>query len=213
MPRKKRKGTKKPKWVNKSLVVKSREELWFSYWLDDCKSAGIILDWKYEDPTFKLSDNITYMSKNLDQSKSITCDFSITWNKSYKNKIYYNCSDTEGKGLFIVYDTNCKDNSTISYVDVKPVNEARNSSSISFPYKRSWLLQTQGIWVQKVKPFGNTNKLRKGDIGALFNETFTPTKLLRNKKELLMSKYNKLYAFVKWKVTTFNQYKKKLNEM
>ncbi len=199
------------RWINKNknIVVKSREELWFSYWLDECENNGLIKSWLYESPTFQLSASISYMNKNLDQSKSITCDFSIVWNEKYKNTLYYNCSNNDFKGLFIVHDINCQEDSNVSYVDVKPVDERRNSSSVSFPYKRSWLLQSSGIWVQKVKPFGVSGRLGKGDIGNLFHITFTPTILLNN-KELLTDK-GSFYAFVKWKITKFEDFKNSIN--
>lgn len=196
---------------NKNIIVKSREELWFSYWLDECEANGLIKSWQYESPTFKLSDPVSYMNKNLDQSKSITCDYSIVWNEKYKNILYYNCSNIDFKGLFIVHDINCQIDSNVSYVDVKPVNEQRNSSSVSFPYKRSWLLQTQGIWVQKVKPFGVSGRLGKGDIGNLFHITFTPTILLKNKEKELLTNKGVFYSFIKWKITKFEDFKNSLN--
>lgn len=209
----KRKGRKKKvkrTWELGGITFKSREELWFAIWCEECKDAGIIEKWEYESPTFVLSENVQYMGKQLDQSKSITPDFSITWDRKYKNKMYYTCSALEEKSsntcLFIVYNSSDCD-SNISYIEVKPVSEIRNSSSVSFPYKRSWLLNSQGIWVQKVKPFGVTS-LRKGDIGGLFKSTFTPTKIIKSGE--LKSNKGEYYKWVKWKIIKFNDWFKTL---
>lgn len=220
MPVKRKNKTKpraKPKktvWEIDDIVVKSKEELWFAYWLEECKDNDIVKDWQYEAPTFPLSNDLVYMGAKIDQSKSITPDYTIEWNTDYLDKVYYNCSSpnntkSKDKPLFIVYNTDC--NSNISHIDVKPANERRNSSSVSFPYKRSWLINSKGIWIQKVKPLGTKN-LQKGDIGALFQSSFTPTKITLS-GDLVCKKGVRAglpYSWVKWDIKPFGTWFKTL---
>lgn len=172
---------------------KSREEEYFSYYLEELKQAGFVKDWGYEVNTFTLSEPVVnYYYKNvrgktvvksehLLREASITADFSILWDKKAENIFYLN-TEVPIKGS--VRDIPFRVNTTveedgeqkfISYVEIKAYYEKNTSSSISFPYKQKWLYDKTGIYIQKIKPF-SPKKSKRAD--TLFNLTFTPRKVI-----------------------------------
>ena len=170
-------------------MMKSKEELYFSYYLEELKDAGFVKEWSYESDTFKLSDSISLpyctnskkgvlaKEEHILRKSSLTADFTICWNFN------------KSKNIFVLHpgepiSINVKlipfrigiisEDEVYSYVEVKASNEIRTSSSISFPYKQKWVYDKYGIYVQKIKPFHPTKK-----SNILFQNTFTPMNVIR----------------------------------
>jgi hypothetical protein len=158
---------------------KSKEEEYFSYYLDELKLAGYIDEWYYEKDTFNLSESVSLPYLTFSRKKiiekyefilhkaSITADFTIRWNKKAENIFYLNpVIPIVFKIKDIPFRINSQD---VSYVEIKAEYEGNTSSSISFPYKQKWLYSKYGIYIQKIRPFSYTKTK-----GILFQNTFTP---------------------------------------
>lgn len=168
-------------------MMKSKEELYFSYYLEELKDAGFVKKWGYESDTFKLSDSISLpyctnsrkgiltKEEHILRESSITADFTIYWNLDKAKNIFILDSKTpiNVKVKLIPFRMGMLSERDVSYVEVKASNEIRTSSSISFPYKQKWVYDKYGVYIQKIKPFHPT---KKSDI--LFQNTFTPMNVI-----------------------------------
>lgn len=189
--------------IREGVAYRSNEELYFSYYLEELKEAGYIKEWSYETSKFELSTTVSIekqyedLSKvketlkkkevPIDQGKTCTADFTIIWEPIAEGLFYYNCGtiveDLKLNLPFIVYSTtDCI--SFTSYIEIKPEVENTRvvSSSVSFPYKASWVLDKYGVYIQKIKPLGK---------GGLFHQTFVP------KKYIDETRYKKDYTHTK----------------
>jgi len=154
-------------------IYDSNEELQFSYWLDELKEKGYIINWKYNKEEIELIDKkkidilINNKKKNIHLLNKLTYtyDFSIEWDVQSKCLLYNNISE------------NCKDRKfflclqdDISYIDVKGTFAGKhNNSAVSFPIKQKLLYEKENKYVQKVIPI------------KLFEQTFVPSNLLNRK--------------------------------
>lgn len=163
---------------------KSKEELYFSYYLEELKEAGFIINWYYEKDKFELTPKVELPYKKQLVSKikkdfefllhpsSITADFTIEWDKSAENIFYLNPE---------IPVINVKDipfrvlTDNISYVESKQARTFKaNTSDISFPYKQKFVYLLHGIFIQKIVPFNLKLKPE-----SLFSLTFVPDKVLK----------------------------------
>ena len=190
---------------------KSLEELYFSYYLEELKEAGYIKSWRYEISKFQLTE--PYIRTYLKQLKtkivekeefllhgsSITADFTILWTEKAKNIFYldnyYAIKDIKSIP-FRLGELGIK----TSYIEIKPTNESKTSSSISFPYKQKFCLNEYGIYIQKIKPFDSKKK-------CLFSDTFTPNDVIKSQIYLKDCKYGKKGdSKIKYEIKTLNEF-------
>ena len=170
--------TKETYLTSKGVEVKSKEELYFSWWLDELEDNGIIESYGYEPKTFKLSDAAHYtktvqmktkskiVTRTLLQPHSYTPDFQIHWHKDM-DFIHSWCG--------------------LSWVDVKG-GYSKNFNDTAFPLNQKWMYDKFGIYVEKVVSGSSTYKNSKKELvikKGLFAKTFTP------KRYLLTDKSNK----------------------
>jgi len=186
---------------------RSTEEEYFSYYLDELKERDFVKEWYYESSTFTLSDGVSFNSSVISQAKSITSDFTIKWNLD-NNPFISTCSTSlkkakkqdVKKAIFLVYSKDCT-NEDMSYIEIKSPFEKSVSSSYSFPYRQSWLLQKEDIFIQKVIPRGNN----------LFHFTFTPKKV--QGLEVYSIKSKKGQSKIKWSVRNLDEYLNLINHV
>lgn len=165
---------------------KSQVETYFSYYLEELKSADFVEDWWYERDIFLLSppislpylfigkNNILEKTEHVLHKASITADFTIQWTKKAENIFYLNREKPIKTPIkSIPFRLSYNNGSLLSLVEIKGSNESNTSSSISFPYKQKWLYYIYNILIQKIRPFKNT---LQSDI--LFQKTFTPIKVI-----------------------------------
>lgn len=159
---------------------RSKEELYFSWYLDELVERGFVLKYEYELYSFDLFDkqDIDWfeLKKTKDVKKSFTLfnpmtytpDFKITWSSkaigvfvgshSVKRTVFHPSIDDEIEGT------------VISYVDVKGDVLAHQGSSnygaFSFPYKQKLMWLKFRIYTHKIVPI------------KLFRDTFTPSRYL-----------------------------------
>jgi hypothetical protein len=168
---------------------KSDEELFFSWWLDELKEAGIIYSWAYEFEPYVLSEKVCKDGKTLLQSHSYIPDFFICWSFSYTPAVKISISG--GDNMF-------------SLVDIKG-KYSQNYNDAAFPLNQKWMMQRYGIYVNKVIPIDGFRKNKNGEKilkKCLFSETFTP-------KKYLLTPTGKART-IHWEVKTIEQFLEEL---
>jgi len=158
---------------------KNKEELYFSYYLDELKKAGIIESYTYEEETFELSEDIKYsynkVTKLKTKVKTEIKEKSLLKPCTYTPDFIIKMS-ISGRILGFMNRLEGMDNSTFKmsgpepkcYIDVKGVFAGRtNSTQYTFPLKQKWMYQKYGIYTNKIVP------------DKLFAQTFTPYKVIQ----------------------------------
>ena len=168
---------------------KSDEELYFSWWLDELKKHGVVLNWRYEHLPYLLSPAVDEVVggkvKNVLKAHSYTPDFEIMWSLKYTDKV----------GIKLR-----KEGIMSSIVDIKG-EYARNFNDTAFPINQKWMFYKYGLYVNKVIPvagFRINSKKQKVLKKCLFSETFTP-------KKYLLTATGK-QRVIHWKVRTIEQF-------
>ncbi len=192
------------------VQFKSKEELYFSYFIDELSAAGFIKSWGYEVSKFELSKpvvlNYVLQMKTKTKSDTIhlahgatcTSDFTIEWDASAIDIFVLRGITPVTKDrlrLIPFYDMLGK-----SEIEIKPESEFMNSS-VSFPYKQKWVLDKHGVLIQKIKPFGKKGK------GTLFDQTFYPAKVLAEETYKVNTKQGKIgESKLKFKTRTLKEF-------
>lgn len=160
----------------------SKEELYFTWWLDELKLNGYIDNWKYHPKPFALSDSVKIIwqkqlktkvkkvPRTLMKGHNYQADFLIRWNNKAKN-IFFGKDNTVN---MIAYPFMAEYNSFHNYyrsiVDVKGTFN-QNDAWRRFSIDQKWVWQRYKIYVQKVIPI------------KLFKSTFTPIRYLKTDKQ------------------------------
>ena len=157
----------------------SKEEVYFSWWLDELLAAGYIESWAYHGRTFNLSDRVQYQVKKALKTKvrvddrlllnphTYTPDFVIKWNKKSEGVFYNNVES--GKDLrecpIVAQDDE-------SHIDIKPKAWGRGDSFMAlFSVRQKWVFDKHGIYVQPVVVYGCKT--------GLFERSFTPRRFFK----------------------------------
>lgn len=152
----------------------SKEELYFSYWLEELEEAGYIGSWG-QAKTYPLGEKIINKYEEQLKTKSkekeqvilngceYTPDFEIDWNISALD-IFYNAIELQynrkiNTSLFI------SDITGDSIVEIKPSYDQNNMTRLN-AINRKWMFQKHNIFVNLVK------------VPDIFKDTFTPQKFL-----------------------------------
>jgi hypothetical protein len=197
----------------------SKEELYFSWWIQELIDRNIITSIKYQPKSFILSESVPIqwieVLKSKTKQKNITllsehiytADFLISWNIKVKNKIFVCLEDliSNPKEFPFIAQKN-KENNYFSVIDVKGTFVGKNNSTgITFPLNKKWVFQKYGIYIQKVIPNPSINKEGKMiPVSALFNKTFVPVRFLATDKSLKERK-------IKYQYKTVDEYLKQLD--
>jgi hypothetical protein len=159
----------------------SKEEVHFSWWLNELHEAGYISDWQYQPRTFDLSETITYGvevqlktkvridEKCLMQKHTYTPDFRISWNVDAKHLFYSNvdCGVDLKKCLIVAQGG-------ISHIDIKPKAWGNNSFMEAFKLNQKWVYAKYGVFVQPVVTWGGAT--------SCFESTFCPARFIYTDK-------------------------------
>lgn len=168
-------------------VFRSKEELYFSWYLQQLIENGYVLEFCYEPRTFLLVDPIYKKGKKspvqAHPGTNYTPDFLIRWTQKAIGifiALELGKPDLSGEYPFV-----CKD--LESWIDVKGIFKgAHNVSAATFPVKRNLMYHVHEIYVQKIIPVNITKKKH----GGLFPETFTPDRYFRTDQSSRMRKFN-----------------------
>ena len=161
-------------------VYDSKEEIWFSWYLDELNAAGYIDFYVYQPEPFSLFPPVKYnwikplktkkktMTTSLLRAHSYQADFKVNWNVPPSRGVFFIDNGIKGNYPFISQYCNCR---PISYIDVKPAHDFQNMTRL-FQINQKWVYQRFGVYVQKVVP------------QELFKMTFTPERYLFTDKNL-----------------------------
>ena len=178
----------------------SKEEYYFSLYLDELEQAGYVKHWDVHVETFELSlpEKYQWIEQLKTKTKTrisellkgheYTPDFWIDWNEKAEGVFYQRINSGRRLNLpFIAQDSGDCDQ---SIVDVKPKFDHQNMTRL-FTINQKWLFQVHDIYVQKIVPTGSKT--------CLFASTFTP------ERYLLTDKTGKPRR-IKWAVKGLNEY-------
>lgn len=155
-------------------LYKSKEELYFSWWLDELKSKGYIKKYEYECESLELApplqNSYTEELKTKTKEKSETLirehiytpDFKIFWTEKAKGVFW-------DSGRQNIWPFRQVGEDLTSYVEVKGGFDSGNMTRL-FIVNQKWLYSKLGIFVNLVKI---TNKK-----GGFFDKTFTPKRFM-----------------------------------
>ena len=139
------------------IVFDSNEEISVYKWLLEAIEAGLVTSFVYQPTTFKLCDKVPVVRKRY---KFLKRKPFIRLDERTVNKIgeYVYTPDFliwfDDSMVHYYPDCFLIDQGKPLYIDVKgDFNRGRNNSSgITFGIKAAWVYQTQGHFIQKVKP-------------------------------------------------------------
>jgi hypothetical protein len=154
----------------------SDEEKYFSWYLDELTTKGIILEWQYHPKEFTLSSKVQH--EFIRQMKKINkpdiaflmhpheykADFMIYWNPGWEGRIFMTLDSLLSLNYPFIANIG-KSKNPYSVIDVKGgFVGPRNNSGVTFPLNQKWVYQKYKIYVQKIIP------------QQIFKETFCPDK-------------------------------------
>lgn len=163
-------------FVNGNTVFDSKEELYFSFYLDELYKAGYISAYEPQPESYVLSPPIFFkytkqlktktkqIVKKLTREHIYSPDFKILWTEKAYNVFSRNI-DCNADLKAIPFITNCQK----SIIEIKPIFDQNNMTRL-FTINAKWMYQRHGIYVQKIIPV------------KLFEATFTPRKYLLTDK-------------------------------
>lgn len=175
------------------MIYDSKEELYFSWYLDELKEAKYIQNYEPQPESYVLSPPVFYeytkqlktkpklIVKKLAREHIYSPDFKIWWSQRAHSIFFHNieCNANLKAISFIA-------NGQKSIIEIKPVFDQNNMTRL-FTINQKWMYQKHGIYVQKIIPV------------KLFEQTFTP------EKYLLTDKTNKLRK-LKYQPRSLNEF-------
>jgi len=159
----------------------SNEEMYYSWYLDELRDAGFILDYKPQ-YIFQLSGDVNHSytkpMKRVDDKEIVyslmkghiyTTDFVIRWTEKAKGIFYEDLLDPPPntpltKAHYVVQDG-------IGYVEIKPKFDFKNMTRL-VKLNIKWVWNLHSKYVQIVVP------------EEMFKETFTPQRFLLTDKDM-----------------------------
>jgi len=185
----------------------SKEEEYFSWWMEELKEAGLITFSKYQPKPFTLFGGATvkYLellktktkerSINLLSGHTYQADFLIYWHKSLHKVLFVDYNETLNKNIkkypFVANYSQKKD-LYFSVVDVKGTFD-RNKSLTMFSVNQKWVFQIHHMYVQKIVTHPGSNGL---PASALFPNTFIPRRFQLTDKGKQKRKIHYKYIFI-----------------
>lgn len=171
--------------MEKKIKFDSKEELYFSWWLDELIQEDIIIDYVAQPDSFVLTKAVErpYIKKmkrvedkelteTLIREKVYSPDFKLYWNLGHPNidKFVGDLSDRERKHSSVLFKSRFLTKpSEICFVEIKGSYDNNNMTRL--------FLQNQAFVWEKHKEWVNLIK-----IPNLFKKTFTPKRYLLTDK-------------------------------
>lgn len=188
-----------------NLNIKSKEELYFLWYLEELKENNFIFNYKYEPKPFVLNEELTSTvveesivkrgsdkgkvkrsSKNkvLIPSRTYTCDYLINWNISAKDIFFFDITKPalkDNKNIFgAQWDNTLK--LYFSYIEIKPSFDKFNMERL-VKNNIAFVWQKEKIYVNIIKPY------------SLFSNSFYPKRFeYTDKNDTVKRKYKGKYV-------------------
>lgn len=167
-----KKKTKSKKFEYYGVEYPSKEEMEFAAWLREAEKAELITEVRYQPPKFILAKAHKIQVVKDYNSKDVTLTREIIYTADWDFKLTLKFLE-----LFpgvLVYNKK----TMLAVVDVKGTGGVyRNSSYFTFPIKQAWLLQSSGIFVNKIVGRPKKKDLKITELG-FFLTTFVPKDIL-----------------------------------
>jgi hypothetical protein len=179
----------------------SKEEVYFSWWLDDAIKAGYVVKYSYEPEPLHLSDVVKnkYIKKLKTKNKNMeeklldkhvyTADFLIYWNDKARDIFFINENTKKQNNQAFTF---VKENK--SYVEIKGSFDNNNMTRL-FRVNQKWVYDKLNVFVNLFKISNNKN--------SFFDKTFTPRRYLLTdgggKKRKINYKPKNIFDYVKKK--------------
>ncbi len=174
----------------------SNDEMYFIWWLEDCKNKGFINSYE-RSMTYSLSDNVTY--KEFDGKKfkdkvllldhKYTPDFNIYWNESALN-IFYSIRDKVYIYIpFIIHENNKFIPNSVVEIKGDLSQRFDKGSLAKARVDIKWLYSDRTVYVDVIC------------IKDLFPLTFTPSRFLK-------SNGGNSARTINWKIKSIDDYVK-----
>ena len=112
------------------MEYKSKEELYFSWYLDELKEIGYIQEYEYEPESLSLSESISIKTKGKKKSRlllresSYSYDFRITWNKDVPETMVSDINNALDTSIFISQMQQ-------SFIEIKGERDLHNMSRLA----------------------------------------------------------------------------------
>lgn len=183
-----------------SNPLDSKEEMYFSWYLDELVKHGFIESYQYQPKVFRLIDPVYAKQfvpgKKSSKIKSVTllreheyrADYLIRWNRKGHGIFYALLGDVLSGQLTDKYSdfpfiANQKEDRHFSVVDVKGTYN-QNDAYRRFAIDQKFIMQKYGIYVQKIIPSPAISKAGKvSHPNALFLKTFVPERYILTDKQ------------------------------
>lgn len=188
---------------NDSSEFDSRDEIYFSWYLEELKQAGYINGYVRDVAGFQLSDTVKFSwikemkTKEKEQSYTLlhghvyTPDFVVFWNEKARGVFFVEQgykAEAREKCMFLAQKYN---NKLCSYIEIKPSFDMQNMTRL-FSVNQKWVYDKYKVFIQKITPASR-------DAKCWFAKTFTP------KRFLTTDKSDKLRT-IKFNVTTLEEF-------
>ena len=154
----------------------SKEELYFSFWLEELEQAGYINSWNNA-KTYQLGEKIVnkyteqLKTKSKEKEQTIlngceyTPDFEINWNEKANNLFYTHITNGIKTNLDLLITDGENISINTSIVEIKANFDNNNMTRLN-GINRKWMYQKYSVFVNLVK------------VPDIFKDTFTPKKYL-----------------------------------
>lgn len=190
--------------------VDSDEELWFCWYLQELKEAGIILDADVNRRAISLSNKVEHTFQRIKKKglkreieflmhpHEYTPDFNVQFNMQYRDVFY---------GVFVmgrkfpaqkIPFLSFSPGQHAAIIEVKPSFDQNNMTRL-VRTNLKWVFDKYGIYIELVK------------VPEIFKDTFTPQKYIDLMQYKIKSKEGK--SKIKFTVKTISQYKHELDVM
>jgi hypothetical protein len=193
-------------WI--PLGFDSKEEVYFSWWLDELKEAGYVKSYVRQSPTFELSETVQKTvikelktkTKEVKQTLLQPCTYTPDFTIQFPSKVIGLCFSSSDKRMLYYNGTEYDEKLSIYdrlytvYVDIKPLFSIRDSDKAKFSVLQKWVYQKHSVYVNPVV------------YQKLFEKTFTPARYLLTDKGGQQRKIN-------WQVRTLQEFINRTNDL
>jgi hypothetical protein len=155
----------------------SKEELYFSWYLDELKEAGYIQQYEFEPELFVLSHKVVHdwikplKTKDKDMETTLlrehvyTPDFEVMWEEKAHNVFFTKSTDNTNFKNHPFYVDNVNSDYPYMYIEIKPIFDQNNMTRL-FSINQKWMYEEHGEYINLIK------------VPDIFKKTFTPKRYL-----------------------------------
>lgn len=170
---------------NVNVECDSQEEIDVFNWMIEAVNRGLVIDFAYQPPSYKLSDTVKYIGldnkeRTLFREHIYSPDFKLTFCPAKAMKL--------AKELKVSINQ-ADANELPVYIDVKGTF-ARSDGGRSFSINQKWVMQKHGIYIYKLVPKDFFKLFGVPKASTLTAKTKKPRKMFLSYPEMDVSLFN-----------------------